>query len=87
MLDSLGPLHALAARRGDGLLPEFARLWAHLARANVIAAQATEADPKPAGARPPLAQIHASEMEPTLGDNIVPLAAEATRPGWRRLKR
>jgi hypothetical protein len=27
MMRILGPLHAIAAQRGDGLLPEFARLW------------------------------------------------------------
>jgi hypothetical protein len=27
MMRVLGPLHAIAAQRGDGLLPEFARLW------------------------------------------------------------
>jgi hypothetical protein len=27
MMSFLGPLHAIAAQRGDGLLPEFARLW------------------------------------------------------------
>jgi hypothetical protein len=27
MMRILGPLHAFAAERGDGLLPEFARLW------------------------------------------------------------
>jgi hypothetical protein len=29
MFSLLGPLNAIAAQRGDGLLPEFARLWQH----------------------------------------------------------
>jgi hypothetical protein len=86
MLKTLGPLHEIAARRGDGLLPEFVRL---LLATQVKPAPIPDSNPivscSRVGRTPLRPDTHA-ENETPAGGNILPLPAKKERSRHKRQK-